>query len=139
MLSNAKMRADLAAIEGRCGRWGRGGAVHCAVGAGLRKPAQKHTSLPQHRHHHRCGGAATADAPPPVPPHLLSNKTRHHPHHSTLPPRILELLSAASGNILDDEELINTLAQAKVRGRTWGTRLPHATRRRWQRRDAVTH
>jgi hypothetical protein len=30
--------------------------------------------------------------------------------------RILGLLSASSGNILDDEELINTLAQAKVRG-----------------------
>ena len=29
--------------------------------------------------------------------------------------RILGLLSASSGNILDDEELINTLAQAKVR------------------------
>lgn len=29
--------------------------------------------------------------------------------------RILSLLSASSGNILDDEELINTLAQAKVR------------------------
>jgi dynein heavy chain len=29
--------------------------------------------------------------------------------------RILGLLSAASGNILDDEELINTLSQAKVR------------------------
>jgi dynein heavy chain len=28
--------------------------------------------------------------------------------------RILGLLSASSGNILDDEELINTLAQAKV-------------------------
>jgi hypothetical protein len=30
--------------------------------------------------------------------------------------RILGLLSASSGNILDDEELIDTLAQAKV----WG-------------------
>jgi dynein heavy chain len=29
--------------------------------------------------------------------------------------RILGLLSASSGNILEDEELINTLAQAKVR------------------------
>ncbi len=29
--------------------------------------------------------------------------------------RILGLLSASSGNILDDEELINTLAQAKAR------------------------
>lgn len=28
--------------------------------------------------------------------------------------RILGLLSASSGNILEDEELINTLAQAKV-------------------------
>jgi hypothetical protein len=34
-----------------------------------------------------------------------------HPH----PSRILELLSASQGNILDDEELIDTLAQAKVR------------------------
>lgn len=31
--------------------------------------------------------------------------------------RILGLLSAATGNILDDEELIDTLAQAKVRRR----------------------
>lgn len=31
--------------------------------------------------------------------------------------RILGLLSASSGNILDDEELINTLAQAKARPR----------------------
>lgn len=30
--------------------------------------------------------------------------------------RILQLLSASSGNILDDEELINTLAQSKVGG-----------------------
>jgi hypothetical protein len=30
--------------------------------------------------------------------------------------RILGLLSASSGNILDDEELIDTLAQAKVCG-----------------------
>jgi dynein heavy chain len=29
--------------------------------------------------------------------------------------RILGLLSASSGNILEDEELIDTLAQAKVR------------------------
>lgn len=33
--------------------------------------------------------------------------------------RILGLLSASSGNILDDEELINTLAQAKVRICRW--------------------
>ncbi len=35
--------------------------------------------------------------------------------------RILQLLSASSGNILDDEELINTLAQSKAsRGARWG-------------------
>ncbi len=34
---------------------------------------------------------------------------------SDIEDRILQLLSASSGNILDDEELINTLAQSKVR------------------------
>lgn len=33
--------------------------------------------------------------------------------------RILGLLSASSGNILEDEELIDTLAQAKVRSSCW--------------------
>lgn len=44
---------------------------------------------------------------------MLSN-ARMRADLAALEGRILEMLSASAGNILDDEELINTLAQAKV-------------------------
>lgn len=46
--------------------------------------------------------------------------------------RILGLLSASSGNILDDEELIDTLAQAKVRTVLCTLALSEAVVRRLQ-------
>lgn len=42
------------------------------------------------------------------------NMASDHTHAHIPPCSILELLSSSAGNILDDEELINTLAQAKV-------------------------
>lgn len=40
--------------------------------------------------------------------------------------RILGLLSAAQGNILEDQELVDTLAQSKVGGWGWGGELAGA-------------
>lgn len=48
---------------------------------------------------------------------LVVSNARMKAELAGLESKILGLLSAASGNILDDGELINTLAQAKVQSR----------------------